>query len=236
VIATDRRRLRKLLDINKKTGINTRSSVIDFSDRTPGLVNRHEPPTILELDEHFRTVGVELAVKACKKALHEWGGSLSSITHTVAVTCTNQGSPGYDLAVREQLGLPTGVDHTLVQGVGCAGGAAIVRLAGQLAAGAAAMGEPARILAFACELCTPNVRSELADVEKARAADVGIAGALFSDAAAAFVLCNDLGLDSSATPILRLASWAGDVIPGTAGDMSSAPGPHGESSRMVPCP
>jgi type III polyketide synthase len=209
-------RLRKLLAINKKTGIQTRASVLDFKQ---GFATNPNPPNFADLDEHFRDVGVNLATQACRKALQEAGIAPEDITHTIAVTCTNQGNPGYNLLVHQELGLRPDIDHTLLHGVGCAGGLSIMRPAAQMALAATARGRPARVLAFACELCTPNVRSELAAAEKSSAEDVCVAAALFSDGAAAFVLTNGIGKGES-KGIFQLGAFGNAVVTDTMGHMS----------------
>lgn len=134
-------RLKKLLEINRRTGIETRPAVQRY-ETASDFGCQARPPTIQDLDRFFREHGVALAAQACRKALREWGGHASEITHTVAVTCTNQGSPGYDLGVNHELGLAPDVERTLLHGVGCAGGLAIMRTAAQIATSAAARGEP----------------------------------------------------------------------------------------------
>ncbi|WPH03561.1 Hypothetical protein R9X50_00644200 [Acrodontium crateriforme] len=208
--------LRKVLGINRKTGIETRSSVQTFDD---GFCAQKLPPSITEIDNFFRKAAVDLTAQACEKALKEWGGSKDDITHTIGVTCTNQGNPGYDLLVNRQLSLRSDVDRMLLHGVGCAGGLAIMRAAAQIASGATARGEPARILCFACELCSSNVRSELEAAEKSNPADVCVAAALFSDGAAAFVLCNTLGLNEETQPLFQLTNWGSALIPNTIDEM-----------------
>jgi type III polyketide synthase len=202
----------------------TPASVLDFKQ---SFATTPQPPTLADLDEHFRDVGVDLATKACRKALHEAGLAPEDITHTVAVTCTNQGNPGYNLLVHEKLNLRPEVDHTLLHGVGCAGGLSIMRTAAQMALAATARRKPARVLAFACELCTPNVRSELAAAEKCSAEDVCIAAALFSDGAAAFVLTNGIGKGESRA-IFQLGAFGNAVVPGTMGFMSFFVGEDGK--------
>ncbi|KAF2113890.1 chalcone synthase B [Lophiotrema nucula] len=216
--------LKKLLEINKNTGIEARSSIRTYEH---GFGAQSEPPSIVEIDKFFRQFGVDLTAQACKKALREWGGERSSITHTIGVTCTTQGNPGYDLLVRRKLGLRPDVDRMLLHGVGCAGGLAIMRAAAQIASGATARRRPARILCFACELCTPNARCDLADAEMAAAEDVSIAGALFSDGAAAFVLCNSIGLEEETEPLFELMEWGTGTLPGTEEHMGFITGPIG---------
>jgi hypothetical protein len=96
---------------------------------------------------------------------------------------------------------------------------------------------PARILAFACELCSPNVRCELAAAEKSTSRDVGIGGAIFSDGAAAFVLCNSLGLGEATKPVFELLEWGTGTLPGTEHHMSFVADPFGErASRCTAKP
>ncbi|OQO07715.1 hypothetical protein B0A48_07412 [Cryoendolithus antarcticus] len=217
--------LQQLLNVvSPKTGIETRAGVCEYGPN--GFGTKTDPPTIAELDNFFRTEGVKLAVEACKAALSESGIGVDQVTHTVGVTCTNQGNPGYDLLVHQQLGLRSDVDRMLLHGVGCAGGLAILRAASQAVLAATARGKPARILGFACELSTPLLRRELADAAKSSARDVSIASVLFSDGAAAFVMTNDLGLEHS-KPLLEVLNSASALIPQTLGHMGCYADLHG---------
>ena len=216
-----KRSLKKLLAINRDTGIETRAVIRSYDN---GFATRSNPPTISELDDFYRKAGVDLTVQACKKALKEWGGVYSDITHTIGVTCTNTGNPGYDLLVANKLGLRDDLDRTLLHGVGCAGGLSIMRAAAQIASGASLRRRPARILAFACELCSPNIRCDLgAAVENPE--ETNIAPALFSDGAAAFVLCNELGAEEKG--IFQLMEWGNAVIPNTQHSMGFLADPLG---------
>nr|OQO24407.1 hypothetical protein B0A51_08626 [Rachicladosporium sp. CCFEE 5018] len=209
--------LQQLLNVvSPKTGIETRAGVCNHGTHAFGT--NKDPPTIAELDKFFRIEGVKLAVEACKAALSESGIAVDQITHTVAVTCTNQGSPGYDLLVHQQLGLSPGVNRTLLHGVGCAGGLSVIRAASQVVLAATARGKPAHVLGFACELSTPLLRRELADAAKSPARDVSIASALFSDGAAAFLMTNDRGLGAS-KPLFEVLACESALIPGTLGHM-----------------
>jgi type III polyketide synthase len=209
-----------LLRVNRSTGIETRSAVKPYE---AGFATQTDPSSITEIDQFFRQAGVDLAIRACQKALTEARVSPQQITHTIAVTCTNQGNPGYDFHVARELNLPPHVDRMLLHGVGCAGGLSILRAAAQIAGGASLRRKPARILAFACELCTPNVRHYLSMAECSTDTDqVNIAAALFSDAAAAFVLCNEYATaqDEKVTPQFELLEWCCDLVPDTAEHMT----------------
>lgn len=218
------------MQINRSTGIKSRSAVCDYET---GYGTQEELPTVSDMDRLYRKVGVDLTVQACKTALQEAGIEYSSITHTVGVTCTNQGSPGYDLLVNQKLGLEPTVDRTLLHGIGCAGGLAIMRTAAQLACGATMRGRPSRILAFACELCTPSIRFDLAAAAQCTdPANVSIASALFSDAAAAFVLCNEFAVNDGVKPIFQLLEWDSEVIPETLERMAIRTEAAGEATRL----
>lgn len=121
------------------------------------------------------------------------------------------------MLVNRKLKLPYNTERILLHGVGCAGGLAILRTAAQIACAATARRKAARILCFACELCTPNARHDLAEAE---AGVFNIAGVLFSDAAAAFVLCNDMGMGdenerTGGGAIFQLLEWDNASIPDT---------------------
>lgn len=221
-------RLQRLLHINRSSGIETRSAIQPYDS---GLASHSSAPSLGDIDDYYRDAGVDLAAQACKKALQASNLDASQVTHTIAVTCTNQGNPGYDILVNRALQLAPTVDRMLLHGVGCAGGLSILRAAAQIASGATARRKPARILAFACELCTLNVRRELSEAESVKnPADVSVAAALFSDAAAAFVLCNEYAISTSSgtiKPLLELMEWDYATIPETVHHLAFYPDAQG---------
>lgn len=224
--------MKKLLAINNASKIETRSVIFPLDTR-PDL-NGMVQPDIHEQDNTFREAAVDLAVQACHKALKEWGGAYGDITHAVGTTCTNTGNPGYDLLVTQQLGLREDLDRLLVHGVGCAGGLAALRTAAQIAMGASARGRPARILVFACELASLGTRSELDFAAQCADGETNIAPALFSDGAAAFVLCNELASEAEERGIFQLIDWAVTCIPNTQQHMSYLIGPNGKYTHRSP--
>jgi type III polyketide synthase len=221
--------MKKLLAINRSSGIKQRAS-IKPSD-APAW-NRAVPPSCTELDEVFRTAGVDLTVQACKKALKEWGGSPQQITHTVGVTCTNAGTPGYDFLVAEKLKIPVTAQRTLLSGVGCAGGLAALRQASSLACSATLRGLPARILVFACEVSSIFVRCDLACIAD-EPDDVRVGLALFSDGAASIVVCNELGMEGGKAGVYSVLDWSSEVLPNTMENMSFYTVPLGKSHFIV---
>ncbi|KAH8732046.1 thiolase-like protein [Phaeosphaeriaceae sp. PMI808] len=207
--------LQKLIQFNKRTQIRSRPTIFDFKQLNE---DDSTPPTIDQLSHIFRTVGVDLAALACSRAIQESHIATSDITHVVAVTCTDQGNPGYDLILCQKLQLKPTVQRVLLHGVGCAGGLSVLRSAASIATAESQKGRPARILVIACELCSLFCRAELQAATKDEA--LHIAPVLFSDAAAALVLSNGLAMEKQQVPIFELQEWGSKAVPGTENHMS----------------
>ncbi|KAL8671107.1 MAG: hypothetical protein Q9168_004389 [Polycauliona sp. 1 TL-2023] len=188
--------------------------------------SRSVAPTLGELDRLFRSAGVDLAVQACKKALREAGLSTKDVTHSVAVTSTNVGHPGYDLSVCQKLGLGPETDRTLLHGVGCAGGLSAMRTAAAMAQSYSVRARPARILVFACELPSINMRADVDQImeqpELIKASPV-----LYSDGAAAFVLCNELAEEAREKSVYEMVDWETATIADSAHQLGVTMDPQG---------
>lgn len=208
-------RLKALLKINEQTGIESRAIVDLWNDPR---WHRDDPPTAEEVDAAFRHYGTQLAERAALKALNDSNISPASITHMVAVTATNAGSPGYDQLVARKLGIPATAERVLLSGVGCAGGLAALRVASNLATAAAFRGQEARVLIVACELCSIQIRAELHAASISQ--NVGIGPALFSDGASALVLCSSKGLNETIPRRFSVVDWRTGITPGTHDEMS----------------
>lgn len=215
--------MKKVLSINRYTGIDTRSSI-----GTPDhpLVNQPQPPTITELHDTFFNDGIPLAITAAQKAIKEARIDLREITHVVATTCTNSANPGFDHFVVKGLGITHTVEKVLLHGVGCSGGLAALRTAANLALGHTARRKPARVLCLALEISTIMVRSELQSIHDLQETRIGIA--LFSDCASAAIVSNGLG--TPCEPVYELLGWEHKVIPDTEKDLGFDVDPQGKSS------
>ncbi|KAH3912494.1 hypothetical protein HBI56_205790 [Parastagonospora nodorum] len=207
--------LQKLMKLNRVTQIKSRQANLDISSDTKGDAT---PPSIDQLSQIFQRDGVQLAASACSKAMTEANLHPGEVTHVVAVTCTDQSNPGYDLLVCKTLKLHPGVQRTLLHGVGCAGGLSALRAAANIAAAESQRGRPARVLVMACELCSLFLKAEL----HAASCDekLHIAPALFSDAAAALVVCNQSALMRDQKPIYELQECGSMLVPNTTQYMS----------------
>ncbi len=220
-VLTGQNSLRKVLCINRYTGIDVRSSV-----GTPDhpLVNGETAPSIAELHRLFVADGVPMAIAAARKALAEARIDPSQLTHVVATTCTDSANPGYDHFVAKGLGITHPVEKVLLHGVGCSGGLAALRTAANLALGHTMRRRPARILVVALEVSTTMVRSELDSIRDRDETRIGVA--LFSDCASALVLSNGIG--DVAEPVYELLGWDHRVIPDTEEDLGFDVDPVGK--------
>ncbi|KAA6411745.1 MAG: chalcone synthase [Lasallia pustulata] len=206
--------LKKVLSINRFTGIESRAAVgtVDHP-----IANQPNPPTITQLDDFFRKEGVQLSVNACRKAIKEWGGSVDEITHVVSTTCTNSANPGFDHYVIKELGIKNSVQKVLLHGVGCSGGLAAIRTAANLALGSSYRQIPARVLVLACEISSVLVRSELESIDKDQTVRIGVC--LFSDCASSVVLSNGIGDHVGSEAIYDLLGWKHVVLEDTEKDL-----------------
>ncbi|QKX61596.1 uncharacterized protein TRUGW13939_08748 [Talaromyces rugulosus] len=224
--------LKTLLKINDQTGIESRAVVDVWNDPRWHF---DKPPPAEVIDTVFRVHGTRLAKAAALNALHDAGIDATSITHIVSVTATNSGSPGYDQLVARELGIPETTERVLLNGIGCAGGLAALRVASDLATAATYRGQKARVLVVACEICSIHIRAELHAASESNT--IGIGPALFSDGASALVLCNSHALSHTTPRRFAVVDWSTHIVPGTDQEMSYNVTSHGfqlSLSKNVP--
>ncbi|KAK6358089.1 hypothetical protein TWF730_007444 [Orbilia blumenaviensis] len=227
--------IKKVLSINRYTGIITRPSV---GPPTHPLANLPCPPTITDLHSLFMTSGVPLAIKACKSALSDSGYSPSQITHSVFTTCTDSSNPGYDTFVLKSLNISPSIEKVLLSGVGCSGGLAGLRTACNIALGAKARGRKARVLVCATEICTALVRSELDSIVKEGEIRIGLT--LFSDCSSAVVVSNGVGEDlnnnngGKRRGVYDILGWKHKTLDGTEAELGFDVDPMGWKVILTP--
>ncbi|KAI0689873.1 thiolase-like protein [Cytidiella melzeri] len=208
--------LEKVLEIATKTGIEFRSSA--FEKGHPIMYSKVSP-TIDQQRELFHTVGVQLAADAARKALAEWGGELSQVTHIIAVSSMVFSNPGLDLRVAQQLGLSNDIERVVLHGVGCSGGLAGLRHAANIACGYKQMNRPARILVVVAELGTLSLRNELDRVHSTQ--QILIPSTIFADAGSALILSNGIGTDPiPSAPVYDLLAWDLTTVDNSLGDIA----------------
>ena len=158
-------------------------------------------PTTFERMQLYATHAAPLAMQASGDALSAAGVSANEITHLITVSCTGFDAPGVDIALIEQLGLPSTVQRVNVGFMGCHGA-----INGLRTALAFTDRDPvARVLLCAVELCSLHYHFRW-DAERI------LGNALFADGAGALVtgqttagdraLCHLLG--NRIQPVSRL--------------------------------
>lgn len=115
----------------------------------------------------------------------------------------------------------------LLSGIGCAGGLATIRVAATIANDATLRGRPARVLGFACDLTSTNIRCDLSILAE-NPEETRVSMALFSDAAAAFVVCNARGLEDEDGVVYSVLDWESGVLKETLAHEQCLVDPLGE--------
>ena len=157
--AADARRARALGMLYRRSGVETRNTVVLKADQ--GTLRERVPfyppasgpedrgPTTGQRMARYEAEAPPLAEAAARRALEDASTPVDAITHLVTVSCTGFFSPGLDAALIDALALPRTVRRTHVGFMGCHGA-----LNG-LGVAASQTGEAeARILLCAVELCS----------------------------------------------------------------------------------
>ncbi|WVZ66014.1 hypothetical protein U9M48_015293 [Paspalum notatum var. saurae] len=113
----------------------------------PELLDRSSPSLDARLGIAKAAVP-ELAARACRAAIADWGRPAADVTHLVVTTNSGAHIPGVDFQLVPLLGLRPTVRRTMLYLNGCSAGAAALRLAKDLAEGA----RGARVLVVCAEL------------------------------------------------------------------------------------
>jgi predicted naringenin-chalcone synthase len=206
---------RRLMAIYRSTRIQYRHSVLadygqpngsyTFYPNTPDL----EPfPTVADRMALYRREALPLAWQAVahlQAQLPEAARALEGITHLITVSCTGLYAPGLDIELVERLGLPTTVQRTAINFMGCYGA-----FNGLKAADAFCRAYPeAKVLLVCVELCSIHFQKHGSD-------DTMRANALFADGAAAVLI-----EPQARGPVsLELTQFFCDLVPEGQTDMA----------------
>jgi alkylresorcinol/alkylpyrone synthase len=184
--------------------------------------------TFAEQNERYVEHATALGVTAAQSALGRAGLSASELDHVLFVSSTGIATPSLDARLSLALGCRPDCKRTPVWGLGCAGGAAGLARARDLA-----LADPnARVLLVAVELCSLTFRREDRDKRNL------VAASLFADGAAAVVVQGALAPSVAASfAPLDLLDSESTLWPDTLGVMGwdvSSRGLHVVFSRDIP--
>ncbi len=226
LVAKDRRQERLLGRLFRRSGVDTRHSVlVQPGDGT--ATQEFYPPPSQEADggpgtaarmARYETEAASLARRASRSGLEDAGLTGAEITHLVTVSCTGFHAPGPEVTLIDGLNLSPEVARVSVGFMGCHGAFNGLRVADSMV-----RADPkARVLVCAVELCSLHFSYEW-DSEKL------VANALFGDGAAAFV-CVDAEADGRAQTerlALDVGPFASRLLPDSRDAMSWRIGDHG---------
>lgn len=163
---------RRLLEVFDHSGVESRRVCMP-------LEWYETPHGLAETNALYLEQGLELAREAAAGALARAGLSAREIDHIVFVSSTGIATPSLDARIANRMGMGLHVRRTPIWGLGCAGGAAGLSRAADLA-----RADPeARVLLVTLELC--SLTFQRADLDRRNL----VAASLFSDGAAAAVVC-----------------------------------------------
>ena len=212
---------RKLQALYRLTRIDRRHSVLPdygaspgeytFFPNTPDL----EPfPTVGTRMELYRNEALPLAVAAIRD-LYRDGPKTAIPTHLITVSCTGMYAPGLDIDLIEALNLPTTIQRTAINFMGCYGAFNALKTADAFVRADAS----ACVLIVCLELCTIHFQKKTDE-------DHLLSNALFADGAAA-VLIEAQPNREKPTPSFRMRTFFCDLLPEGKKDMGWIINDHG---------
>jgi len=217
----DEKRKRLLHAIYRKSGIETRYSVLeDFLHEAGGSLFQIDAngvpsdPRTAERNAIYATTSRHMAVSVAKKVLENSGFTTGDVTHVVFASCTGFCNPGPDFHIIRELGLNPNVERYTVGFMGCYAAFPALRMASQFCQASAR----AVVLVVCLELCTLHMHLD-------QEADTMLANSLFADGAGAAIL--SAREPSPGRPAYRVGSFASALVPQSESHMAWNIGNHG---------
>jgi predicted naringenin-chalcone synthase len=183
ILNLDEKKTAAIRQLYKNSAINKRHSILnefnearenwnfwgqDFPQSIPGMSERNEI---------YKNEAPKLAYEAALKAVNNWNGNPSSLTHVISISCTGVVAPGLEFNLMQGLKLNSSVNRLGINFMGCFGA-----FKGLSVAQAYAKENPKnRILVVCTELCSLHLQVET-DSETL------IGNSLFSDGASAVII------------------------------------------------
>lgn len=210
---TDSKRVKDIArKINKSCGITTRHLAYykDEYAKNPSLT-KFGAPTLDDRLTMFENVGVAIGHEAAEKAIADWGGDKSDITHIFTYSSSGMLCPGLDLRLIKSLGLRQQTKHVFVSYMGCHAG-----LVGLRSAYETALADPShRVLVVCSEVNSANGQA----LDPEHPVNNIIVNIIFGDGAGAMVVgCNPTKAEA---PIFEIHRTSSTFIPGSDEDITA---------------
>jgi alpha-pyrone synthase len=204
---------RRLKALYRASGIQQRYTVLEDYSREPGSFTFFpntpdlEPfPSVKPRMAQYKKNALALSLAAIHDCLSQVPEvPTQAITHLITVSCTGMYAPGLDIEILETLHLPTSIQRTAINFMGC-----YAAFNGLKAADAFCKADPgARVLVVCTEICTIHF-------QKSRQTDHLVSNALFGDGAAAVLV----QARPAGHTCLRLDSFHCDLVANGKQDMA----------------
>jgi alpha-pyrone synthase len=204
---------RKLQALYRLSGIDQRFTVLEDYNRTigdftffPNTADLEPFPTVKSRMAVYKQHALDLSVAAILDCLGQIPEvTLASITHLITVSCTGMYAPGLDIEILEELLLPTTIQRTAINFMGC-----YAAFNGLKAADNICQSDPkARVLIVCTEICTIHF-------QKHKEPDHLVSNALFGDGAAAVLM----QARPTESPCLQIQSFHCDLVPAGKKEMA----------------
>lgn len=176
---------RKLQILYRATQIKTRYSVLpDFTQQENfSFFQKPEVPTAKRM-QIYQKEALPLAQKAVQDCFQNQPRKLAQITHLITVSCTGMYAPGLDIDLVKALNLPSSVQRTCINFMGCYASFNALKVAYAFSK----TQENAKVLIVGVELCTLHLQPDLSE-------DNLLSQAIFADGAAAVLVENQASSD-----------------------------------------
>jgi predicted naringenin-chalcone synthase len=218
----DRETERKLNTVFKASGIEYRHSVLKDYGRKNNFDFYNEAfepfPSTEARSKKFKESALPLCLSAIDQAVSSDAISKTTFTHLITVCCTGMYAPGLDIDLVNHLQLPTAIERTSINFMGCYAAFNALKLADAFCQANAR----AKVLIVCVELCSLHFQKECTD-------DNLLANALFADGAAALVV----EAQPRAPLRLKLAQFHNDLAPQGANDMAWSIGNFGFEMKLT---
>lgn len=210
---------RILRSVYKSTGIKYRHSVLSDYCNVPGEfdffpndANAEFPKTAARM-KIYQENALDLAIEAIEECFNTPNCiSKREVTHLITVSCTGMYAPGLDIEIVQKLGLPSTVNRTAINFMGCYAAFNAMKVA----EGICKSNPEAKVIIVCVELCTIHFQKNFSVTHL-------LSNAIFADGAAALIMEN--------TPLnkkcLSLETFYCDLLPQTSQEMAWTIGDSG---------
>ncbi|XP_061373344.1 chalcone synthase-like [Gastrolobium bilobum] len=178
----------------------------EILEENPNIGTYKEPS--LDARQDILVVEVpKLGEKAASKAIKEWGGPKSEITHLIFCSTSGVDMPGADYELVKLLGLKPSTKRFMLYHQGCFAGGTVLRLAKDLAEN----NDGARVLVVCSEITVVTFRGP-----SETHLDSLVGQALFGDGASAVIVGSNPDT-SIERPLFHLVSASETILPNSEG-------------------